>query len=166
MLWLLLACNMEKASPTFGDGGATYGGGGGGGDDSGAQDSGDSGDSGGGGEEGAPELRTLTGSFEDVPNVGTVMYVYISFTDENDSLVGGTVYPTFTDSGGESTDGEYAIGDYDAGEVSEAFVDPDSGSLFFAVSGLDETDSWSVDAYVKDSEGRRSNSVSGTVDPY
>ena len=99
MLWLIFACSMGKESPTFGAGG-TIGSNGipdevddtadGGTDDTGAAFEGD---------EGAPDLGTLTASFEDVPNVGTVLYVYISFVDENDSLVGGTVYATFTDSG-------------------------------------------------------------------
>lgn len=168
MLWLLLACSMEKELPTFGAGGAVEDHGSDPrGDDSGGGDSGD--DTGSGafeGDEGAPDLGTLTASFEDVPNVGTVLYVYISFEDENDSLVGGTVYPTFTDSGGASTASEYAIGDYDEGEITEAFVEPDSGALFFAVAGLDESDTWTVDSYVIDAEGRTSNTVSGTASPY
>ena len=165
MLLLLIACTSLAKTPQFGANGTPQ--------DVGSLDTADTGgggDTGGDtasdGDPGAPQLGVLTASFVDYPNVGIALEVYITFTDDNNTLVGGKVYPTFTGTTGNADSESYDIGDYNLGETSQAFVDPNTGSLFFAIIGLDETDAYTVDAYVVDTASLTSNSVSGSADPY
>ncbi|GDX82010.1 hypothetical protein LBMAG42_38210 [Deltaproteobacteria bacterium] len=106
----------------------------------------DTGDTASGGDDGAPVFTSLVVSWEDYPNIGTVLQVLGEFTDDGDDFAGGTCYvdvynPEYVDSF-----------ELDASTETGANVCLITGStLTIAFEGLDETAVGSVLLAVQDS---------------
>ena len=126
-------------------------------DDTAATDTADTGGS--EGDPGAPVFSSFVVTWEDFPNIGTVLQGLAEFTDENDDAVGGICYvdlfnPDF-------------ISDYQLTVSEESGNDVclvSGNTITIAFKDLDATVAGSLTLSVKDSSGNVSAEVTDTTD--
>ena len=125
LAFALLACQSQTEGDFIGGSGrfdpASWG-------DTASGDSGDTG-RGEGGDEGAPVFENISGSWEDYPEIGVILYVSATYTDEGGDIVGGLCYiDVFTISGSGNFDG--SVGE----DATDTYIAVD-GTFSFGLEG-------------------------------
>lgn len=99
------------------------------------------------GDPGAPVFTDVVGAWSDYPNIGTVLEVTASFTDEGDDIEGGSCYiDAYYGSDNANFDTSVGSGDSDGCKAV-------SGAFIFALKELDSSKTTLVEFQVKDSSG-------------
>lgn len=125
-------------------------------------DGGDTADSGSGGDAGAPVLTDEALSWDDMPNVGTVLLFQAAYTDEGDDIVGGTCYIDAFNDDEFVQDFVLDVTDSPDGEGVCVAID---GTFFFALQDLDDSKSGAVTVEVKDGSGNVSATYEAQTGP-
>ena len=162
MLTLLaLACSSDANGFQFGTGGERTGPF----IETGSETGAETGDTAVAGGDGAPTLTDMALSWEDNANGGLVLRADVTYEDDEGDLPDGTAYVDIETAEGDdkqSFDLDIVVAaDVDTTDAP-AIID-EEGAFYFELSDIDDSQTWIVDVYVKDSAGKVSEPISGEL---
>lgn len=99
------------------------------------------------GDAGAPVFSEVAGEWSEYPNIGVVLQVTATYTDEGDDIEGGTCYIDAS-FGSENANFDTSVGSGDSDGCKAV-----GGSFIFALKELDSSKTTTVAFQVKDSSG-------------
>ncbi len=153
-----MACNGGADGTPFGSGGEK------------GEEPGYPGENGTSMEGSPPEITSLNVVLDDFGSEGDVLIVEVGFTDADDDVYdaesgeGGTLMMSVEGEGGDAQDLSASIGSA-TGESSDAYIDPDSGSIISVLGSIDPELSYTLTVTLQDIAGNMSMEAEGSYSP-
>ena len=112
----------------------------------------------------SPVLLALRMSWSDIPNVGMTISTYVDFTDAEEDVVGGQLLLSYV--GGDTGEAALEVVDLTGLDASKAQAIVEvTGTMFFGLANVDETQSYTFEVTTEDAHGYRSNTLTETLAP-
>ena len=117
-----------------------------------------------------PEITSLNVVLDDFGSEGDVLIVEVGFTDADDDVYdaesgeGGMLMMSVEGEGGDAQDLSASIGSA-TGESSEAYIDPDTGSIISVLGSIDPELSYTLTVTLQDIAGNTSMEAEGSYSP-